>query len=172
MTTLLDKIRQSGPARIVILASFAHEMPSSSNPIPFEHLRNPTTNQTILVRYGQSKLANFLFAKALTRRSADNQVWINIAHPDCTNAQIHMAADEMKNNRSFYAFSRLWLKISYHVKQAALTRLFCASTQEMEGKNLRGRYSIPVANEMRPNPVLENVALQKELWTYSEQAAR
>ncbi|KAG0066571.1 hypothetical protein BGZ89_007144 [Linnemannia elongata] len=171
-TTLLDRIRQSGPARIVILASFAHELPSSSNPIPFNLLRNPTTNQATLIRYGQSKLANVLFAKALTRRLAGDQVWVNIAHPGCTDAQIQMAVEEKKDNRSFYAFSRLWLKTSYPVKEAALTQLFCATAADVEGKDLRGRYFIPVANEMRPNPISENVALQEELWSYSEQAAR
>ncbi|KAG0314248.1 hypothetical protein BGZ97_009468 [Linnemannia gamsii] len=171
-TTLLDRIRQSGPARIVVLASFAHEMPSSSNPIPFELLRNPTTNQATLIRYGQSKLANVLFAKALARRLAGDKVWVNIAHPGCTDAQIHTAVEEMKDSRCFYAFSRLWLKTSYPVKEAALTQLFCATAKEVEEKDLRGRYFIPVANEMRPNPVSDNVALQEELWTFSEQAAR
>ncbi|KAG0379377.1 hypothetical protein BGX24_000640 [Mortierella sp. AD032] len=171
-TTLLDRIRSSGPARIVILASFAHEMPSSSRPIPFDILRNSTTNQATLIRYGQSKLANVLFAKALARRLQGEQVWVNIAHPGCTDAQIHMAVEENKSSSCFYAFSRLWLKTSYPVKEAALTQLYCATAQEVEIKDLRGRYFIPVANEMRPNPVSENVALQEELWTFSEQAAR
>ncbi|KAG0220074.1 hypothetical protein BGX33_009626 [Mortierella sp. NVP41] len=171
-TTLLDRIRESGPARIVILASFAHEMPPSKRPIPFEVLREPKTEQATLIRYGQSKLANVLFAKALTRRLEGERVWVNVAHPGCTDAQIHKAVDEMKDNRAFYAFSRMWLKTSYPVQEAVLTQLYCATSEEIETKDVRGRYFIPVANEMRPNPVSEDVGLQEELWAYSERAAR
>ncbi|KAF9919700.1 hypothetical protein FBU30_010649 [Linnemannia zychae] len=171
-TTLLNRIRASGPARIVILASFAHELPSTTNPIPFELLREPTTNQATLIRYGQSKLANVLFAKALARRLKDDQVWVNIAHPGCTDAQIHMAVKENKSSRCFYAFSRLWLKTSYPVKEAVLTQLFCATGARIEADDLRGRYFIPIANEIQPNPISEDVQLQEDLWKFSEEAAR
>ncbi|KAG0207230.1 Retinol dehydrogenase 12 [Mortierella sp. GBA30] len=70
-TTLLERIRESAPARILVLSLMAHEIPSFKRPIDFKSLRVSTVQANNIGRYGQSKLANILFAKALARRLRD-----------------------------------------------------------------------------------------------------
>ncbi|KAI9239388.1 MAG: hypothetical protein BYD32DRAFT_450271 [Podila humilis] len=76
---LLPRIKESQPSRIVVLSSLAHEFHPKGG-IDFETINdeNVTSN---FQRYGRSKLANLLFAKALARRLKDERVYVNIAHP-------------------------------------------------------------------------------------------
>ncbi|KAG0056506.1 hypothetical protein BGZ83_004764 [Gryganskiella cystojenkinii] len=176
-TALLERVRESAPARIVVLSSMAHEMPPSNKAIDFESIRPTAEGQqraskmNKLQRYGQSKLANVLFGKALARRLRNDQVWVNIAHPGCTDDQIKKGMLE-SDSRAFHNFSKVWLALSYPVKVAALTQLYLATSPEVQRLDHRGKYFIPVANEMRPNPISESVDLQEELWAFSERAAR
>ncbi|KAF9579464.1 hypothetical protein BGW38_004261 [Lunasporangiospora selenospora] len=168
-TTLL--VRESQPSRIVILSSMAHEIPPSSKPIDFVGLTGPKPKQMPLCLYGQSKLANLLFGKALARRLRNDRVWVNIAHPGCVDTQIYKGMRE-SDSRAFHNFSKFWLKLAYTAKEAALTQLYCATSPEIEEKDIRGRYFIPIANELRPNPISDDVDLQERLWDYSEKAAQ
>ncbi|KAF8936336.1 hypothetical protein EDD21DRAFT_212205 [Dissophora ornata] len=170
-TALLERIRESAPARIVILTSMAHEIPPSNKAIDFKSLRDPKAQQHTLRRYGQSKLANVLFGKALARRLRNDRVYVNMAHPGCVDSQIRKMVLK-SDNRHFHEFSRLWLQLAYTDKDAALTLLYCATSPEIVERDMRGRYFIPIANELRPNPISESVDLQEELWAYSDKAAR
>ena len=68
------------------------------------------------------------------------------------------------DNRHFHAFSCLWLQLAYTDRDA--------TSPEIVERDMRGRYFIPIANELRPNPISESVDLQEELWAYSEKAAQ
>ncbi|KAF9182664.1 hypothetical protein BGZ51_004518 [Haplosporangium sp. Z 767] len=171
-TTLLERIRESAPARIVVLSSLVHELPPSSKPIDFKSLKASTAQRNNLARYGQSKLATMLFAKALARRLRNDRVWVNIVHPGCTDTYVKKTLLAKSDSAFMRSIGPLWLKTSYPVKEAALTQLYCATSEEVEEKNIRGRYFIPIANELRPNPISDSVDLQEELWAYSEKAAR
>ena len=62
---LLDVMKQSQPARIVCLASSAHQMGS----LDFEDLEYKKRGYTVGAdAYGASKLANMLFAKVLNEK--------------------------------------------------------------------------------------------------------
>src|SRR5216110_311800 len=73
---LLDKMRQSGPSRIVVVASEAHRRAT----LDFGDLMN-TKVSGFLTPYQRSKLANLLFARALARRLAGSGVTVNALHP-------------------------------------------------------------------------------------------
>jgi len=170
-TTLLERIRESAPARIVILSSMAHELPPSSKAIDFKSLRDDKSPGHALMRYGQSKLANMLFGKALARRLRNDRVWVNIAHPGCVES--HIMQDMLESDsKPFRAFCSLWLLLAYKAQDAALTPLYLATSPEVVEKNIRGTYFIPIANEMEPNPISDSINHQEELWAYSEKAAR
>ncbi|KAI8346053.1 hypothetical protein B0O80DRAFT_393279 [Mortierella sp. GBAus27b] len=170
-TALLERIRESAPARIVILSSMAHEVPPSNKPIDFKSLRDEKNRTNAVMRYGQSKLANVLFAKALARRLRNDRVWVNIAHPG--NVESHIRQDMLESdNKTFRAFCCLWLLLAYKARDAALTPLYLATSPEVVEKNIRGMYFIPIANEMDPSPISDSVNLQEELWRYSEKASQ
>ncbi|KAF9433694.1 hypothetical protein BGZ76_009104 [Entomortierella beljakovae] len=171
-TTLLERIQESTPARIVVMSSLAHEIPPSHRAIDFKNLRETEKKQPFMaVRYGQSKLANVLFAKALARRLRNHQVWVNIVHPGCIDSQIKKSMLR-SDNKAFHNFSRMLLLLAYTAREGALTALYCATSPDIQNMNIRGRYFIPIANELRPNPISDSVDLQEELWAYSEKAVQ
>jgi len=73
---LLDRIKQSAPARIVNVASEAHRFGT----INFDDLGGERSYRTFGA-YGQSKLANILFSYELARRLAGSGVTVNCLHP-------------------------------------------------------------------------------------------
>jgi len=75
---LLDRIRVSAPARIVNVASTAHN--AARKGMPFDDLQSEEKYATMRV-YGQSKLANILFTLELARRLEGSGVTANSLHP-------------------------------------------------------------------------------------------
>jgi NAD(P)-dependent dehydrogenase (short-subunit alcohol dehydrogenase family) len=73
---LLDRIKQSAPARIVNVASEAHRFGT----INFDDLGGERRYSTFGA-YGQSKLANILFSYELARRLDGTGVTVNCLHP-------------------------------------------------------------------------------------------
>ncbi|KAG0376782.1 hypothetical protein BGX24_007225 [Mortierella sp. AD032] len=80
-TTLLDRLKDSQPSRIINISSIAHEAFPPSVGVDFSTLNNESST-TDLSRYGRSKLANVLFTKALARRLANERVYVNAVHPE------------------------------------------------------------------------------------------
>ncbi|KAI1316556.1 hypothetical protein EDD11_009821 [Mortierella claussenii] len=163
---LLDRIKESQPSRIVMLASIGHEMTVKGG-IDFETLNdknasNPTT------RYGRSKLANLLCGKALARRLANERVYVNMPHPG------FVYTDLARNNKDslgsvaagMYDLAGKMCAASPDV--GALNQIYLATSPEVEEKNLRGLYFVPVGNECRPSHYALDEELQEKLWAYSE----
>jgi retinol dehydrogenase-12 len=75
---LLERLRESAPARIVNVASGAHYRATG---IDFEAVRRPTRTRTAFAEYGVSKLANVLHAQELARRLAGSGVTTYSLHP-------------------------------------------------------------------------------------------
>ena len=75
---LLDRVRQSAPARIVNVASRAHYDAKS---FPLDELQQSTRSMTGLPEYAVSKLANVLHAAELGRRLEGTGVTTYSLHP-------------------------------------------------------------------------------------------
>ncbi len=75
-TLLLDRLKESAPARVVTTSSDAHQGAS----IPFDDL-NAERSYRGFRRYGQTKLANILFTTELARRLDGTGVTANCFHP-------------------------------------------------------------------------------------------
>jgi len=75
---LLERLKQSAPARIVSVASDAHAQ--SGGRLDFDDLESRKRYSLIRV-YGKSKLANILFTRELARRLAGTGVTANCLHP-------------------------------------------------------------------------------------------
>ena len=88
VTGLLDALSEE--ARIVMLSSSAHTMAPRSG-IQFDDL-SFASNYAPWTAYGQSKLANLLFARSLARRFAGTKRIANAVHPGviATNLGRHM----------------------------------------------------------------------------------
>jgi len=75
---LLERLKASAPARIVTVASTAHN--TARQGLPFDDLQSEHRYRSMRV-YGQSKLANILFTKELARRLEGTGVTANCLHP-------------------------------------------------------------------------------------------
>ena len=86
---LLDRLKESAPARIVNVASNAHHFVRG---MQFDDLEFRNHYKTFKV-YGQSKLANLLFALALAPKLEGTDVTINSVHPCAVSTGLGMQND-------------------------------------------------------------------------------
>ena len=73
---LLGKLKESAPARVIVVASEAHRRAT----LDFADLMNKSVSG-LLPAYARSKLANVLFVRALAARLAGSGVTVNALHP-------------------------------------------------------------------------------------------
>lgn len=153
---LLDRIKQSAPARIVNVASEAHRFGT----INFDDLGGERRYRTFGA-YGQSKLANILFSYELARRLAATGVTVNCLHPG------GIASGLWTNNGPLAQFmmrvGRLFLKTP---EQGAQTTIYLASSPEVEG--VTGKYYAN-CKEKTSNKESYDQNVARRLWHVSEQ---
>ncbi|KFH63134.1 hypothetical protein MVEG_11171 [Podila verticillata NRRL 6337] len=163
---LLPRIKESQPSRIVVLSSLAHEFHPKGG-IDFETINdeNVTSN---FQRYGRSKLANLLFAKALARRLKDERVYVNIAHPGYVATELNRQGEATFGKIGTKIVDGMTKVVAMKPNVGALTQLYCATSPEIESKDIRGKYFIPIANQLDPNPIAFDEDLQERLWSWTE----
>lgn len=81
---LMNKLIESGPSRVVNVASGAHVFVKDMN---FDDLQSEKEYKTMQV-YGRSKLANILFTRELAERLKGKGVTVNCLHPGFVNTGI------------------------------------------------------------------------------------
>ncbi|KAI1314547.1 hypothetical protein EDD11_002022 [Mortierella claussenii] len=169
-TSLLDRVKESQPSRIVILSSSGHEAVPAGG-IDFETL-NDESKTTTIDRYGRSKLANILFAKSLARQLSQERVYVNAAHPGYVATELTRHAKDVFGGLVDKFFGIMGRIAAMKPEVGALTQLYLATSPEIEDKDIRGRYFIPIANEIRPSVYALDENLQDKLWTFSENLVR
>lgn len=154
---LLDRIRQSAPARIVNVASRAHE--SAQNGMNFDDLQF-TNKYSALQAYGQSKLANILFTRELAQRLRGRQVMVNCLHPG-------FVATRFGHGTKIMGFIMSLLRpFQRSIDKGARTSIYLCSSPEVE--NVSGEYFVD-CKIVQPNPYAKDDAAAKQLWEVSEQ---
>ena len=151
---LLDKMKASTPARIVVVSSAGHRIAK----LDLDDLTNERKSGGMTV-YGNSKLGNILFARALSWRLNGSGVTINALHPGGVRTNL---GDN----------GGTWLKVMLKVlsfaavppAEGARTSVYLASSPEVEGHS--GGYYVkckpaPMSDEARDD------ALAERLWTKS-----
>jgi NAD(P)-dependent dehydrogenase (short-subunit alcohol dehydrogenase family) len=127
---LLERIKQSAPARIVNVASEAHRFGTMN----FDDL-NAEKRYRMFGAYSQSKLANILFSYELARRVAGTGVTVNCLHPG------GIASGLWTNNgplaQLLMKAGKPFLKTP---EQGAQTMIYLASSPSVE--RLTGKYFV------------------------------
>jgi WW domain-containing oxidoreductase len=158
VTGLLDVLADDG--RVVMLSSAAHAMAPRGG-IEFDNLSG-ARGYSPWKQYGQSKMANLLFAKELARRFAGTKRTANAVHPGViqTNLGRHM---NPVANFFFGLGNPLVLK---DVPQGAATSSYVAV--HPDAARISGRYfaDCNVATERKDGSDLETA---KKLWAVSEE---
>ena len=158
VTGLLDQLADDG--RVVMLSSGAHSRAPEAG-IEFENLSGER-DYSAWRAYGQSKMANILFAKELARRFTGTRKVANAVHPGVirTNLGRHM---NPAMNAAFALFGPLVLK---SVAQGAATE--CWAAVHPQAAAINGEY-LADCNVARPRPDADDPELAKKLWKVSEE---
>ncbi|HYQ81841.1 MAG TPA: SDR family oxidoreductase, partial [Anaeromyxobacteraceae bacterium] len=157
VTGLLDRLAPDG--RVVVLSSDAHQMAPRGG-IEFDNLSGEKGYQAWRA-YGQSKMANLLFAKELARRLAGTGKTANAVHPGVikTNLSRHM------NPVVQAAFGLVGPLVLKTVEQGAATEAYVATHPTLATTS--GLYFAD-CNVARPRRDAEDPALAARLWEVSE----
>jgi NAD(P)-dependent dehydrogenase (short-subunit alcohol dehydrogenase family) len=162
---LLPRLRESAPARVVVVASRAHRRGSRESLLATldGDRRYERRRYQPFVAYGDSKLANILFARALAGRLTGTGVAVFSLHPGVipTSLSKHLGMV----GRIYQVVGRLVLK---SVAQGAATSVFAATAPELS-EDLSGMY-LADCNQAEPLPVARDPALAEQTWTLSEKA--
>jgi len=118
---LIDKLEKTPNSRIVTVSSYAHII----GRINFDDLNSEKHYQKWLA-YGQSKLANLLFAYELQRRSTANS-----GNPISIAVHPGYAATNLQNSSSFFSLTNRFMAQSQEM--GALPTLYAATSSEIQG---------------------------------------
>ena len=156
---LKEQIKAAGNARVVVVSSSAHRQAPKEG-IQFDNLSGEH-GYSAFRAYGQSKLANVLFANGLNQRLGDGAT-ANSLHPGVigTNLGRHM------NPLVTGVMSLFMMPFAKSVAQGAATQCYVATSAELDG--VAGRYFAD-CNEARTNPLASDRRLGDRLWKVSEE---
>jgi WW domain-containing oxidoreductase len=145
---IADLLREN-TGRVVIVSSGKAINAAPSEGIMFDNLDGNRFYDPATF-YGQSKLANALYAKELSRRLSGRGIAVNSADPGAARTRVNPGY-----------FARLFAKSP---AQAAATQAFLAASPRVSG--LTGEYWSNCAIS-RGTPLLQDFALAKRLWEVS-----
>ncbi|KAI9809298.1 MAG: hypothetical protein M1825_002589 [Sarcosagium campestre] len=157
---LLRTANDGHDVRIVVVSSSGHLMAPSGG-FSFTDPGLPTSSKW--VRYGQSKLANILFAAELARRYPT--LTAVSAHPGVVNTELYAAT----RDSNFIAGALLRSLSSWVMtdsKRGAHNQLWAATATEGLSN---GSYYTPVAQNGIRSSYSRDADLAKQLWDWSEQ---
>ena len=127
---LLDTLKRSAPARIVIVTSDMHRGVS----ISFDDLQSVGSYRPVRV-YSETKLANVLFTYELARKLKGTKVTANCLHPGMVATKL--LADGIGIPRPLTSTTKL---IGSSPEKGAKTSIYLAASPEVEG--VSGKYFV------------------------------
>lgn len=154
---LLDRLRESAPARVVNVSSDAHYRASG---IDFDAVRQRTKSITGFSEYAVSKLANLLHAQELARRLGDDGVATYALHPGVVASDIW--------RRVPWPVRSLMKRRMLSPEEGAGTSLYCATAPEVADDS--GHYYDEM--QRREPSASATPELAAELWNRSVEWVR
>jgi NAD(P)-dependent dehydrogenase (short-subunit alcohol dehydrogenase family) len=160
-TLLLDRLEESGPARIVTTASDAHR----GAHIPFDDLEAQRSYRARgLGRYGESKLANILFTAELARRLTGTGVTANCFHPGLVASGFNR-----NNGRLLSAVMTVLRPFSRSPERGAETLVWLLESPEVRGES--GGYYVD-RRPATPTAAARDMDAAARLWQVSQDQTR
>jgi NAD(P)-dependent dehydrogenase (short-subunit alcohol dehydrogenase family) len=154
---LLDLMKTSTPSRIVVVSSEAHRITDINR----EDLLSEKSYSK-LKAYGQSKLANILFARELARRLKNTGVTVNSCHPGLVHTNLGRHMNDYNWIRPFYrAIFKPFYKTAF---EGAQTQIRLAVDKELE--KISGKY-FSDCEEISPSNAAQEDETAAWLWTKS-----
>ena len=153
---LLERLRESAPARIINVSSSSHWSPGR---FTLEDLPKPGSNRGYRA-YGRSKLCNILFTYELARRLEGSRVTVNALHPGLVQTNI------ARNNGLLGRFVNFFIGArGVDADKGAETLVYLASSTQVEG--VTGRFFID-CRDVPSSALSYDTELAARLWDMSE----
>ncbi|KAJ8074421.1 hypothetical protein PM082_015322 [Marasmius tenuissimus] len=160
-TLLRTAAEPNSDVRIVSLTSQGHFLRPSGG-IQFDGLRQADAIGTAFTRYGQSKLANILYASELARRYP-NILSVSI-HPGIVGTGLAYSGTT-QFTKLVYVLTAAWREIT--PEQGSYNQIWAATSER--GKLVNGRYYEPVGVLTKPAKEALDDELAKKLWEWTEE---
>lgn len=160
-TPLVGQVTAAEQGRVVVLSSLGHLWAPDSG-IEFDNLGGEVGEYDANKMYGQSKLANGLYAFELARRLQGTNATANAVHPGIINTNLgrHMSSGaKIVSN----LFGWIFMK---SVEAGAATQTYVATNPLVA--DVSGYYFAD-CNPVVPDPKMEDAALAARLWEVSEE---
>jgi len=157
---LLDRLRESAPARVVVVSSEAQHFASLTRDL--EDLNWDKNKYSGMRAYGNSKLMNTLFANELNRKVHGAGVVANSLHPG-------IVETELGRNQAFTMrlVGLLMRPVMKKPDRGAATTLMLATQPEFGERG--GGYFADCAPARRTHRLSGDEAVETKLWRWSEQ---
>lgn len=152
-----------GDVRIIQLSSEAHQF-GPKRGILFDRLKTPCDDLSGRARYGQSKLANLYFIKALAERHPS--IKCASLHPGLVKTNIADTALKSYPYISWFVNAVIEL-VCVDVETGALGQLWASTGNAAEIKS--GAYYTPLKKEVKHSSIVSNNELAEKLWKWTEQ---
>ena len=153
---LLDRLKRSAPSRIITVSSLGHKFAYKGINFDDIHFEKKYDSWDA---YANSKLANVLFTRELSKRLEGTHVTANVLHP---------GAVETELARYSFTSSALLSPIRWYMfktpEQGAQTTIYCAVSEEMEG--VSGKYLADCAIK-DPSKRAQDDDAARKLWDLS-----
>ncbi|CAG01412.1 unnamed protein product [Tetraodon nigroviridis] len=159
-TLLLDLLKRSAPARIVNLSSFNHKR----GKVDFSHFHGKNLSARMDHTYNHTKLHIVLCTKELARRLQGTGVMANSVNPGIVNTEVLRHYPFLMR----YLFKFIGLFFFKSPEEGAVSTIFCAVSEEMEG--ITGKYVDSDCALALPAPVARDAALAVKAFEMSERA--
>jgi WW domain-containing oxidoreductase len=166
---LLGRLTAAAQGRVVVIGSIAY-LYAPRGGIEFDNLDGRKRPYAPTELYGQSKLANGLFALELARRLAGTHVTANVVHPGVVDTKMNRTW-----NANMPLYWRLYgwlLGLSFRMKtvtQGAATPCYVATNPALA--HVSGAYFEDCHIET-PGGYMHDAALAARLWQVSEESVR
>ena len=159
---LLDRLKASAPARIVVVASEAHKF--AIDGLKFDDLQCEGRFWSYRV-YGRSKLANIYFTRALAKRLEGTGVTVNAVHPGSVATRFGRDGDTRLTTALTTFVAR---PFSRTPEEGARTQVWVASAPELEGVS-GGYFSSSKPADTSLSKVARDDEAAERLWTVSRE---
>lgn len=154
---LLERLRQSGPARIVNVASRAHKGARAG--LDFDDLQSKRQYNGLRA-YATSKLANILFSRELARRLRGSEVTSNSLHPGFVATRFGYDSSPLMRTAL-----QLLRPFQRSIGKGSRTSIYLCAAPSVEG--ISGQY-FSDCRSVRPSRFGEDDDAAQRLWTVSE----
>jgi len=153
---LLDTLRASAPSRVVSVSSDAHRTVSG---IHFDDVEGKKGYRPLRA-YSQSKLANVLFTRELSRRLEGSGVTANSLHPGVVATRFSSG-----EGFSFWVLRQATRLLGISPERGAETTIYLASSPDVEGAT-GGYYTR--SRPVKPAAAAQDDEAARRLWALSE----